>query len=95
MFIARVGDRRGEVPGLQSVATAIGTLCSRSIATGGFLLFLERVEGAREQDRDRTSGSHRLRAGLVEMLEMIGRKRVDIRRRARRPAGSTIARRGA
>ena len=36
MFIASVGDSKGEVPGLQSVATAIGTLCLRSSATGGF-----------------------------------------------------------
>ena len=36
MFIARVGDSNGEVPGLQSVAMAIGTLCLRSNATGGF-----------------------------------------------------------
>ena len=36
MFIASVGDSIGEVPGLQSVAMAIGTLCLRSSATGGF-----------------------------------------------------------
>ena len=36
MFIARVGDSIGEVPGLQSVAMAIGTWCLRSSATGGF-----------------------------------------------------------
>ena len=36
MFIASVGDSNGDVPGLQSVATAIGTLCLRSSATGGF-----------------------------------------------------------
>ena len=35
MFIARVGDSNGEVPGLQSVAVAIGTLCFLSSATGG------------------------------------------------------------
>ncbi len=35
MFIARVGESNGEVPGLQSVATAIGTLCLRSRSTGG------------------------------------------------------------
>jgi len=36
MFIASVGESMGDVPGLQSVATAIGTLCLRSSATGGF-----------------------------------------------------------
>jgi hypothetical protein len=36
LLIASVGDSKGDVPGLQSVAMAIGTLCLRSSATGGF-----------------------------------------------------------
>ena len=36
MLMASVSDSRGEVPGLQSLATAIGTLCLRSTAIGGF-----------------------------------------------------------
>jgi hypothetical protein len=35
MFIASRIDVSGEVPGLQSVATAIGTPAARSCATGG------------------------------------------------------------
>jgi hypothetical protein len=35
MFIASSGEVSGEVPGLQSVATAIGTPARRSASTGG------------------------------------------------------------
>ena len=35
MFIARSSEVIGEDPGLQSVATAIGTPAARSAATGG------------------------------------------------------------
>ena len=79
MFIASVGDSKGEVPGLQSVATAIATLCLRSRSTGGFLLFLERVKSAGQQHRDRARRGHRLGPVLVEMFEMIGRQRAILR----------------
>ena len=35
MFIAVSSDVSGEIPGLQSVATAIGTSASRNAWTGG------------------------------------------------------------
>ncbi len=76
MFIARVGDSIGEVPGLQSVATAIATLCLRSIADRRLARFLERVKGARQEHRDGAGRGHRLGAGLVEMLEMVGAERM-------------------
>ena len=79
MFIASVGDSSGEVPGLQSVATAIGTLCLRSSATGGLLVFLQRIISAGQEHGDGAGGGHRLGAGFVEMLEMIGRQRAILR----------------
>ena len=35
MFMTSKGDVRGEVPGLQSVASAMGTPAARSASTGG------------------------------------------------------------
>ena len=75
MFIASVGESSGEVPGLQSVATAIGTLCLRSSVDGRLPLLLQRIESAGEKHGDGARRGHRLRAGFVEMLEMIGGKR--------------------
>ena len=43
------------------------------------LLFLQRVEGAGQQHRDRARRGHRFRAGLVEMLEMVGGQRAILR----------------
>ena len=82
MFIASVGDSSGEVPGLQSVAMAIGTLCLRSSATGGFS-FLKRIISAGQEHGDGTRGGHRLGAGFVEMLEMIRRQRAILCRKRR------------
>ena len=87
MFMASCGLSSGEVPGLQSVAMAIGTPASRSSWTGGFLVLLERVKGAGKQHRDRPGRGHRLGAGGVEMLEMVGRQRLVAARRARRRSG--------
>ena len=79
MFIASVGDSNGEVPGLQSVAMAIGTLCLRSSCDRRLLLLLQRVKGAGQQHGDRAGRGHRLGAGLVEMFEMVGRQRAILR----------------
>ena len=76
MFIASVGVSSGEVPGLQSVAMAIGTPGVAQQIDRRLLRFLERVEGAGEQHRDRAGRGHRLGAGGVEMLEMVGRQRL-------------------
>ena len=40
MLIIKVGEVTGEVPGLQSVATAIGTPWRRSRSTGGLRVSL-------------------------------------------------------
>ena len=41
--------------------------------------FLESVEGAGQEHGDRSGVGHRLGAGLVEMLEVIGRQRAILR----------------
>ena len=38
MFMVSSSEVSGEVPGLQSVATAIGTPCLRNSSIGGFLV---------------------------------------------------------
>ena len=75
MFIAKVGDSKGEVPGLQSVAIAIGHLVLAQQVDGRLAIFLQRIEGAGQEHRDRAGRGHRFGAGFVEMFEMVGRKR--------------------
>ena len=53
-FIASSGETSGEVPGLQSVAIAMGMASSRNRASGGSLRFAQEVRGAREQHGDRS-----------------------------------------
>jgi hypothetical protein len=86
MLSISVGDSTGEVPGLQSVATAIGTPCLRSRSTGGFFVS-ERVEGAGQQHRDHARLGHRRDARLVGMFEMIGGQRAELGRQRRAASG--------
>ena len=96
MLSIRVGDRTGEVPGLQSVATAIGTPWRRSRSTGGLRRLAQRVEGAGQQHRD-----HARRCaiasmpGLVGMLEMVGRERAEFGRERGAVEVARAARHGA
>ena len=73
----------GEVPGLLSVAIAIGTRCRRSASTGGSLLFPQHVERAGQQHRCRAGARHRGDAGLVGVFEMVGRERAVLGRELR------------
>ena len=67
----------GEDPGLQSVATAIGTSAQRSASTGGFCFSFQKIEGAREHTATAAGGGQRRNARLR-------RDTRDDRRRARR-----------
>ena len=79
MFMASSSEVSGEVPGLQSVASAIGTPCRRNSSTGGCLRLAEEVEGAGQQHRHRAGRRHRRGAVLVGVFEMIGRERAVAR----------------
>ena len=77
MFIASRSEVIGEEPGLQSVATAIGTPWARKAAIGGSLRFAQGVERARQHHRDRPRRRHRGRVGVVRVFEMIGGQRAE------------------
>ena len=81
MLSASSSEVQGEVPGLQSVATAIGTPAARSSATGGGVRLAQREVGARQQNRDRARlASWRTHAVLAQILEMVGGQRAVTRR---------------
>ena len=76
----------GDVPGLESVATAIGRRCLRMSSIGGALSFLQHIIRAGQQHRDDARARHRGEAVLVRIFEMIGRQRAELggKRRAAR-----------
>ncbi len=85
MFIASSSDVSGEVPGLQSVATAIGTpYCAERLDRRRVRL-ADEVEGAGKHHRDRASFRHRANARLAGVFEVVGGERA-VSRRQRSPA---------
>ena len=72
MFIASRIEASGEEPGLQSVATAIGTRAARRRRDRRELGLAEGVEGAGEEDGGGAGGGHRRDAGGVEEFEVVG-----------------------
>ena len=83
MFIVSSSEVSGEVPGLQSVATAIGTPCLRKSSTGGRFRLAQEVERARQKHRDRSGRRHGRDAGFVRVFEMIGGQRAETGRQPR------------
>ena len=70
-------DVDGEVPGLQSVAMAIGTPRARIAAIGGKLRLAQGVERAGQQHRNRPGTSHRRDPRVARVFEMVGRERAE------------------
>ena len=90
IFSISSGESVGEVPGLWSVAIAIGTPASRRRRPAAAGLAQE-VEGARQQHRDGAGPRHRLDAGLAQVLEVVAGQRAEARRPApRRPVGQLL-----
>ena len=78
MFIISGSDVAGDVPGLQSVAIAIGTPCARSAVERRQPRLAQRIERARQQHGDRAGARHRGDARLVRVFEMVGRQRAEL-----------------
>ena len=79
MFIVRSSEVSGDVPGLQSVATAIFTPCSSKQPNRRLLRLANEVVGAGQDHRDGAGPGHRRGAPLVGVFEMIGRQRAEAR----------------
>ena len=75
MFMVSSSEVSGEVPGLQSVATAIATPCRAEQLDRRLLRLADEIEGAGQNHRDRPGLRHGPGAGLVGIFEMIGRQR--------------------
>ena len=70
-------DVVGDVPGLQSVAIAIGTPSRAQRRDRRQPRLAQRVERARQQHGDRARPRHRRDAGVVRVLEVIGGQRAE------------------
>ena len=68
----------GAVPGFASLATTSGTPAARSAATGGGAC-AEREARDRQEDRGDAGLRERAMPGGVDVLEVIGRARADLR----------------
>ncbi len=74
MFIARCRLAKGLVPGLKSVATAIGTLVLAQQLDRRFTSFIKEVERAGEQGCHGAVFTHRRHALFRQILDMVGGK---------------------
>ncbi len=79
MFIASSGLVSGEVPGLQSVASASGTPAARSAIDRRHQGVAGEVEGAGQQHRDGAGGGHGGHAGGVEVFDVVCRQCAEAR----------------
>ena len=68
----------GEVPGLESVAIAIGRRCFTHERDRRRVSFLEHIIRAGQQHRDDARARHRGEASFVRIFEMIGRERAEL-----------------
>lgn len=73
MFIARCRLAKGLVPGLKSVATAIGTVLAQQLDRR-FTGFIKEVERAGEQGCHGAAFAHRRHALFRQILDMVGGK---------------------
>jgi hypothetical protein len=73
MFMASSSELIGDEPGLQSVATAIGTWCLRKSSMGGSCCFAQRVERAGHDAGHRAGGGHCRYAVFIQVFEVIRR----------------------
>ena len=80
MFSISNSEVAGEVPGLQSVETAIGNAVFAERRDRRQLGLAQSVERARQQHRDRPRPRHRRHACVTRVFEMVGRKRAGCRR---------------
>ena len=76
-FSISTSEITGDVPGLQSVATAIGTPCARSVRDRRHPRFAQDVKGAGQHHGDRTRTRERRHARIVRVFEMIDRQRAE------------------
>ena len=83
-------DVAGDVPGLQSVAIAIGTPSRAQRRDRRQPRLAQRVERARQQHGDGAGARHRRDARVARVFEMIGRQRAEFGgERARRPVSES------
>ena len=78
MLSASRSEVIGDVPGLQSVATAIGTPMLAQEGDRRRLRLAQHIKGAGQQRRDDARVRHRRDALLVGIFEMIGRQRAEV-----------------
>ena len=76
----------GEVPGFESVATAIGTPMFAEERDRRRLPLAQSVERARQQDRDDAGVRHRFDARFVGIFEMVGGEGAELGRQRRAAA---------
>ena len=81
--IASRSDCSGEVPGLQSVATAIGTPCCAERVERRQLCFAQAVECARQQHRHGAGRGHGAHAGIRCVFDMVGGQSAEFRHQCR------------
>ena len=95
MFMISSSEVTGEVPGLLSVAIAIGTPLAAQCGDRRQLRLAQHIERAGQQHRRRCRSRHRSDAVLIGVFQMIGRERAIARQQAARRAGWRADRRAA
>ncbi len=87
MFMTVSSEVKGDVPGLQSLARAMGTPGGAQGLDRRLHRLAHEVEGAGQQGGDGAGPGHGRDSGRIEMFEMVCRQGVITRRQGPRRSG--------